>query len=152
MEISEGAEKRMIEPSRLYPVESQPDRSEIYLADITRGLYRSRWMIIGIAAASIVAAAVVTFLQTPEYESEATVQIHIERAARSSALTDLGAAIGLADLAGMEAGRIGTDMLVMQSRGIIEHIADSLTLHVQMTEPQAARISVFSAEIGRAHV
>lgn len=134
----------MIEPSRLYPVEPQPDRSDIYLADIARGLYRNRWIAIGIATAVIIAAAVFTFFQTPEYESEATVQIHIERAARSSALTDLGAAIGLGNLAGWEAGRIGTDILVMHSRGIIEHIADSLKLHVQMTEPQAARISVFS--------
>lgn len=135
----------MIEPSRLYPVEAPPGRSDIYLADIARGLYRNRWLVIGIAAAVIAAAAVFTVFQTPEYESEAAVQIHFERAARSSALTDLGAAIGLGDLVNREAGRIGTDILVMQSRGIIEHIADSLTLHVQMTEPRAARVAVFSA-------
>lgn len=129
----------------LYPAESEPGRSEIHLADIARGLYRSRWLIGAVVVVIVAVAAVYTLLQKPEYESEASVQIHIERAARYGALSDLGAAIGLTGLASQEASRIGTDILVMQSRRIIEHVADSLHLHVQLADPRVPRGSIFSA-------
>jgi tyrosine-protein kinase Etk/Wzc len=125
------------------PVTHRYGQEEVSLAGVARALIRARRLIAGLVLAGVIAAIGLTLLQTPEYESEATIQIHAQRASRGSGLAELGPAIGLPGLVD-DAGGIETDMLVMTSRRIVEHVVDSLSLHVQVVEPPVARSDVFS--------
>lgn len=116
----------------------------VSVAAIARALYRSRWLIAGFFAAGVVAAVILTMVQSPQYESEATIQIHGESASRASGLAELGPAIGFPGIVDDGSG-IETDMLVMTSRRIVEHVVDSLSLHVELVDPPMARSDLFSA-------
>lgn len=119
-------------------------RDEINVADVVRVLYRNRLLVAVVVVAMTAMAAVYTAFQVPEYESEASVQIHTDRFGRNAIPGSTGPVASLTGL-GQNLGGIETDMLVMQSRRIVEHVSDSLSLHVQMSHPRGPRESVFSA-------
>lgn len=111
---------------------------EIDLRELSRGIIRRRWLIVGIAAAVIGLGGLLTWLQTPKYEAETT--IHVEQSSgRSGVLGSLGDASGLGALAGMGSGSISTEIAVLRSRNIADHVADSLKLRVQVIEPERPR-------------
>ncbi len=129
---------------RLSERHGESARDEINVADVMRVLYRRRILIGTIVVLAIAAAAIYTGFQVPEYQSEASVQIHSEQFGRSGIPGIGGTVAGIAGL-GQNVGGIATDMLVMQSRRIVEHVSDSLSLHVELTYPRAPRTTFFSA-------
>lgn len=108
---------------------------EISLRDVWNTLRRNRYLIAGVAAVVVGAAALWTHRQRPVYESTTTVRIDDDRA-RMNPLADLG------PLGGPARGVIETEMVVLQSRQIAEAVVDSLALHVQLAEPYAPRSAV----------
>lgn len=128
------------DPSPLYRERNDGGQAEreIDLRELSRGIIRHRWLVVGIAAAVIGLGGLFTWLQTPEYEGETT--IHVEQSSgRSSVVGSLGDAGGLGALAGMGSGSISTEIAVLRSRSIADAVVDSLNLRVQVIEPEMPR-------------
>lgn len=88
--------------------------------------------------AAAVAAVVVTRLQTPIYESAATVRIEEEQPPLGL-LSRIGPS-GLAGLAGLAgASDVQTDIMILRSRQIAEAIVDSLALRVRLQDQDIDR-------------
>jgi succinoglycan biosynthesis transport protein ExoP len=108
---------------------------EINLREIWHTLVRNRWMVLGIAFVTVVLAALLTWVQRPVYESSATLRIDQDDPRQ--------AMLSMAPLPGMNRqGKLETEMAVLRSRLIAEGVADSLSLAVQLVEPETARDSV----------
>jgi polysaccharide biosynthesis transport protein len=104
------------------------------IVDVWHTVRRNRWLVAGITAAMIGLGALVTWMQAPVYASAATLLIE-EKKPGISLLEDLGPLAG----GGGGASGIETDLVVLQSRLIAEVVADSLALHVAVTEPRVPR-------------
>lgn len=123
------------------PIPPSTSDHEIDLRDLWRAVYRQRWLVLGITVLAIGAGALLTWLQTPEYESEATV--HIDQSAEGPGiLGSLGPVAGLGPFAGMGGGSMATEIAVLQSRNIAAAVVDSLDLRVQLVEPAVPRADV----------
>lgn len=124
-----------------YPA-GDPGRQEIDFSRLGRALWRNRWLVIGLTTLAIAVAAVVTALQTPVYESEATVLIDSE--SRGLDLVRGLVPSGLGVLAGLDAGGsdIETDLAVLRSRQVAESVVDSLGLRVVLADRGLARDSI----------
>ncbi|MDB4948742.1 MAG: capsular exopolysaccharide family [Gemmatimonadetes bacterium] len=100
-------------------------------------LARNRFLVLGVAAATMVAAALYTHTRRPLYASAATIRIDDQAGSQKSLLGSLAPMGGLGQGSSLE-----TEMLVLRSRRIAETVADSLALAVQLLEPHAPRDSV----------
>jgi capsular exopolysaccharide synthesis family protein len=118
-------------------------RDEVSIAEIGRIVHTQRWLVASVLAASVAMAVAFTALQSPAYESAATIQMHQAVDLRTQ-LGDLGAAARLIGLERPAEAGIGTDMVVMQSRRIIESVVESLSLHVRLTDPERPRSAILS--------
>ncbi|CAN5335065.1 polysaccharide biosynthesis tyrosine autokinase [soil metagenome] len=124
-----------------WPVASA-GRQEIDFGRLGGALWRSRWLMLGITALALGVAAIVTALQDPVYESEATMLIDGEN--RGLDLIRGLVPSGLSGLAGLESGGsdIETDLAVLRSRQVAESVVDSLGLRVVLADRGMARDSV----------
>jgi succinoglycan biosynthesis transport protein ExoP len=100
-------------------------------------LVRNRWLAAAVLGLCLGLAVLATWRAAPVYVSEATLQIDDEG---SSAML----LKELSPLAGMDRGRIETDMVVMRSRTLAERVADSLGLQVMPVRPETPREEIFS--------
>lgn len=133
-----------MQPPALPPASPSPP-DELRLDDLWTTLLRQRWLVIGIAAAVVVATAVFTARQRPVYQGESTIQFG-ENRTTPRLMTEVGPLAGLGALAGVAAaGALATEMMVLESRSIAEAVVDSLSLHVELSEPALSRSAVLAA-------
>src|SRR3712207_1417727 len=86
----------------------------LHIRDMWYTLLHSRWLVLGIMAAVVGLAALMTWRQSPVYESSATLRID-EQSRGQDVLGDL------APIAGYYGkGKIETEMIVLRSRRIAE--------------------------------
>lgn len=116
---------------------------EVTLRDLAGVVYARRWLILAITAATILLAFIVTTLQQPQYDGEATIRLYEEQSPASRFGSDLGALTGLPGL-GRAGSGIETDVWVVQSRRILAQVVDSLSLQVRLNDPHVPRSEVFS--------
>src|SRR5690606_35543268 len=90
---------------------------------------------------SLVGGFVVTKLQKPEYQSEATIFVS-PRGSSVPLATELSQLPGIAGLAGVGVGGLGTEAGLLQSRAIVEAVVDSLALHVTLENSIGSRTEV----------
>lgn len=111
--------------------------SEFGVRELVKTLKQSRWLVLGVTAAVLALAVLLTKMAAPVYESSTTLQLD-EDDGGLNLLGDLG------PLGGGGKDAIETDMVVLQSRRIAEEIVDSLALQVQLVEPRRPRAQVLS--------
>lgn len=125
-----------------FPSDSNARReSDSSLGDVLASLRRSRALVLAVLVATVAVTMIVTLLLPPAYESEAVLRIKSEDAkgglfASMEGLSDL-------PIPGMGGGDIDTEVGVIRSRRIVDPVADSLALHVQLAAPLLPRASVF---------
>jgi tyrosine-protein kinase Etk/Wzc len=119
-----------------------PPASAVFLPDLWHALRRQQhWYLL----TPIVVALVVAFLtwrQQPEYESQATLLVGREASSGGFLAERMAAIAGLGGGAG--GGSLQTELLILQSRQIVEEVVDSLALRVVLTRPNLPRSAVFS--------
>jgi uncharacterized protein involved in exopolysaccharide biosynthesis/Mrp family chromosome partitioning ATPase len=113
----------------------EPDLRSIFML-----LLRGRWIIAGTLALAVAVAVLVTLLQDPVYESEATVRIDEEEQGLS--MLSRMAPMGLGGVAGLGRSDVQTDIVELRSRRIAEAVVDSLRLQVRVVRPDTARDAV----------
>lgn len=123
------------------PLLQSGDAGGVTLRDIWNVCRRNRWILIGIPLLAIGLAAVVTRLQTPVYESEATVQIS-NGENQTGALAELSRLPGLGALGGGMGMPIQSEIALLKSRHIAQAVVDSLGLNVTLLEPDQPRSTV----------
>src|SRR5688572_22022388 len=101
--------------------------AEINLRELLNTVRRQRWLVAGITLGVIGLAAFVTWRQQPVYESSTTLRINVEGNDIARVLNQISPTAG-------RQGVIETEMIVLSSRQIAEAVADSLSLHVQVSE------------------
>ena len=109
--------------------------STIALPQLLRAVRRNRWVILGVIAATLAAAALVTYLTRPVYSSEGYLRIE-NSDAKNNLLGDLPS------LPGTSQGEIETEMLVLRSRELATRVTDSLGLRVMLTKPVRPRAAI----------
>jgi capsular exopolysaccharide synthesis family protein len=109
-----------------------PDPPILDVRELGRSMFRTRWLILGVVAISMVAGYVITKFQDPEYLGEATVFVNPRK---TSPITSELAQLPIAGLTGMSDGGLGTEAGLLQSRTIAVAVVDSLSLHVTLTQP-----------------
>lgn len=121
---------------------SRNDSSDLSLRDLMRGL-RRRWALFCGTAAGVVAfVMLVTFLMAPVYESEASLQVREEQGGAASFASGLMGgledALPIADLGlpGMGRTDVPTEIGLLGSRRILETVADTFSLHVNLQRPR----------------
>lgn len=120
--------------------QTNPSPEGMTLRDLTRSL-RRRWaLILGVAFATVAAAAVGTALLPPAYEGE--VVLRLAKSESSGSLLESLNPIAKLGLPSMSDEEIDTDVAVLQSRRIAEVVVDSLHLHVALASPRVARDSL----------
>lgn len=123
--------------------------TSLTLRDLGDALRRGKYVLLGVTAATIVLAGILTLVLPPTYESQTSVQILRQDEAAGQFLAELGplAALGLPGLGDSE---IDTDMSVLRSRRIVGAVVDSLALHVRVEEPEGNRDEILLIEGGAA--
>jgi polysaccharide biosynthesis transport protein len=127
-----------------------PERTGLGLTDLT-GALRRRWILfLGLAGGVVALVMLVTLLLPKVYESEAALRVRPDQgggmAGRlGSVMSELEDAIPLGmSLPGMGDSDVQSEIGVLRSRRIMEAVADSLALHVDLVRPwQRARSEVF---------
>lgn len=104
-------------------------------------LARNRWLALGVLAAALLLAALLTWKAAPQYETTATLQIEDQDS--GNLLKDIS------PFRGLDRGTVETDMVVLGSRRLAEEVADSLTMQLVLMEPRGTpRSRVFSQARG----
>lgn len=116
--------------------EADAGAAQTTLPDLWATVRRSRWLVLGITAATVALAAVLTIILPPTYESEASVRI-VSRKPGADMLGGMGAIAGLG--LGLGQDEVETEIGVLESRRIVYAVAESLALHVTLVEPDAPR-------------
>ncbi len=96
---------------------------------------RNRWLVLGIALATIAGAAIYTRMAKPVYRGSATIRIENKDSERSP----LAEAVALP---GMNGGQIQTEMEVLKSRQLVEDVAKALNLNLEVSGPSTARLAI----------
>ncbi|MDQ3225686.1 MAG: polysaccharide biosynthesis tyrosine autokinase [Chloroflexota bacterium] len=122
----------MADPMLTFAQATDPEADSLSLQQLVLAFRRNKWLVLGIVAASLAAAAVYTRLADPVYRSSATIRID-DKDASSSLLT------GIAAVPGMTSSKIPTEIEVLRSRQLAENVAKQLQLSVQVVEPATAR-------------
>jgi polysaccharide biosynthesis transport protein len=116
----------------------------VRFSDLWRMLVRNRWVVAVSLALSLALGLLVTSLQEPVFESEATLRVSIGQGT-GNPLAQLGPSIAtMGVLGGGGSGAIDTELLVLQSRAIAEAVVDSLGLQLQLVEPRSPRSEIFA--------
>lgn len=114
---------------------------EIEIRRLWHVILRNRWLVLGIAVVFVGAAALFSALQTPVYQSEATVLINQEEPGLDLLSKMVPAGLGaVAGLGG--ADNIQTDLGILRSRQVAEAVVDSLALQVALIDPNSSRAKV----------
>ena len=111
------------------------------LRDFWSIVLRNRWILVGVPLLAIGLAALVTHLQTPIYESEATIEIH-DGERQSGALAELSRVPGLGALGSSVGPSVQTEIALLKSRSVAQAVVDSLALQVALLEPNRPRSAV----------
>lgn len=122
----------MADPVLTFAQATDDDSDSLSFQQLAVAFRRNMWLVLGVVAASLSAAAAYTRLADPVYRSSATIRID-DKDAGSSMLT------GIASVPGMTSGKIQTEIEVLRSRQLAENVARELHLSVQVLEPAAAR-------------
>jgi uncharacterized protein involved in exopolysaccharide biosynthesis/Mrp family chromosome partitioning ATPase len=116
-------------------------RSGLSLSEVV-GALRRRWLLFfGLAGGVVVFVMVVTLVLPRVYESEAALRVRPDQGGAmmgrlGSAMSELEDAIPLGmSLPGMGDSDVQTEIGVLRSRRIMEAVADSLALHVDLVRP-----------------
>jgi capsular exopolysaccharide synthesis family protein len=132
------------EGSRRFPdAKRHSVEEEVTLGDLLRVVYLRRWLIAGTAAVCVVLALIFSALQSPQYDSQASLRVYQDRTSATRLSPELSALTGLAGVGRLGSG-IETERWVLQSRRIIAPVVDSLALHVQLKRPVVPRSQIFS--------
>lgn len=126
--------------ARLAAYHPQQHVEELSFAHLWRVLVRRRWLIGAVTAGCMLLAALVTWFQHPLFEGEATILISEEDEQLGLGQL-LRSGLQLTGLPGARSG-IQTDMALLESRQIAEAVVDSLSLQVELVEPQRPRSEV----------
>lgn len=114
----------------------------ISLPNLWQSLKRQRRWILLTPVVTVLVVAIITSMLTPKYESTATLLFDGEKS-RGQLLSERVAA--LAGLGGGGTGRsLQTDLVVLQSRQVVEAVVDSLAYRVSVIEPRRPRSRVLS--------
>jgi polysaccharide biosynthesis transport protein len=100
------------------------DDDTIDLRAIWRMIVKHRWLLLGVAAAGLVAALLLSFIQTPQYVSSTTVQVD-KRMPRIVKFQDEPVSEG------DERSAMGTQLEILKSRALAERVIDELRLDRQ---------------------
>ena len=131
----------MSEPFLLPPRRASASLEEVSVGHLWHALVRRRWLILALTLATILAAAAITWLQPPKYESEATILLSERENVGLGGLLPAG----LGEMAGLsKGGGIQTDIALLKSRQVAEAVVDSLRLQVQLLSPARSRAAVLS--------
>jgi tyrosine-protein kinase Etk/Wzc len=120
---------------------SQPsgnDPEEFNLREIWHTLFRNRWVVLGTILGTMALTALSTWVQRPVFEAGASIRID-EKDPGAELLSDL------VPIGGISKGKIETEMIVLRSRQIASAVVDSLSLSLELTEPERTRGSVIRA-------
>ncbi|MEO5580891.1 MAG: Wzz/FepE/Etk N-terminal domain-containing protein, partial [Gemmatimonadaceae bacterium] len=112
-------------------VESDP----LSFGQLSLAFRRNRWLVAGVAVATVAAAALYTQMADPVYRSSATIRIEDMDGGRSP----LSEAVALP---GMNGGAILTEIEVLRSRQLAENVAKALHLNLEVPGPSNARRSI----------
>jgi capsular exopolysaccharide synthesis family protein len=115
---------------------ADPAAEMLQVTAIWHKIVNHRWLVLSIVAVVVGLTVLFTRMQTPEYESTAT--LRIEESSRANPLSEL------APPSALGAGKLETEILVLSSRTLAESVVDSLDLVVQVTEPAGVRSEIFS--------
>jgi uncharacterized protein involved in exopolysaccharide biosynthesis len=115
-------------------------QARLMLKRFMLALRRDWWLVVAMTVLVIVAAALVTMVQKPVYQSSATLLFR-EPSSGAGMLNQMDPRIAL------QVGSMGldSDILVLRSRQIAEEVATSLALHVDVVEPEAPSESLFGS-------
>jgi capsular exopolysaccharide synthesis family protein len=127
---------KMADPSPRTAGVSQNRAETFSLQNAWGALARNRWLVLSVLIASFAVAAILTRTAPRVYRSEASIQINDKKS--GPLLMEQ-----LTPLAGMDRGRVETDMMVLRSRRLAERVVDSLSLQVRLLAPGATRGTVF---------
>lgn len=108
------------------------------LRDIWSVVLRNRWILVGVPLLAIGLGALATYLQTPIYESEATIEIY-DGERQSGALAELSRLPGLGGLGNGVGTSIQTEIALLKSRRVAQAVVDSLALQIVLLEPDRPR-------------
>ena len=100
------------------------DDDTIDLRAIWRLIVKHRWLLIGVAIAGLVAALLLSFIQTPQYLASTTVQVD-KRAPRVVKFQEDPVSEG------DERSAIGTQLEILKSRALAERVIEELRLDRQ---------------------
>ena len=109
------------------------------LRDLWGTLRRRRGLVAGITGGAVAATMALTFWMSPVYESEAALRIVAEKSSAGGMLKELGDLADLGALTGLGADDVDTDLGVMRSRRIVDPVAESVGLQVDLLAPRRAR-------------
>lgn len=139
----------MTEPTHA-PTRAAADTS---LRDLWSTLRRRRGLVAAITLAVVALTMAVSFYMMPVYESQAAVRIVPEESGAGGMLEKLGEMADLGALTGLGSDDLDTDLGIMRSRRIVDPVAESVGLQVDLLAPRRERgevLRVVSAPRDRA--
>ena len=101
------------------PIDAPP--TEIGIGELLRKVWSRRWFLVGVVAAFMLLAGIITFLLTPLYSSDASILI----GNRDTTLGDLQAAVSSIPT---EAESVQSEVAVLKSTGLAGKVVDALNL------------------------
>jgi polysaccharide biosynthesis transport protein len=105
-------------------------------------ILRQRWLFLTVLALTVGGAGLMTYLQTPVYESHATLLIEDNRRGGDFFRGLLPGGLGTMAGLGAAGSKIQTDITILRSREVVDAVVDSLGLHVVLVQPRRPREEV----------
>ncbi|WP_431777444.1 Wzz/FepE/Etk N-terminal domain-containing protein [Ottowia caeni] len=103
--------------------EDQPDDDVIDLSALWRMVVKHKWMLVSVAVVGLLAALLVSFTRTPQYQAATTLQVD----KRAASVVKFGQEMDTNDEMDDRTG-IGTQLQLLKSRALAERVVDELRL------------------------
>ena len=103
--------------------EDQPDDDVIDLSTLWRMVVKHKWMLVSVAMVGLLAALLISFIRTPQYQASTTLQVDKRAASVVKFGQEMDTSTDLDDRTG-----IGTQLQLLKSRALAERVVDELRL------------------------